>query len=96
MTDLVSRESLKKSFGFITDDTACPLHIAAEIDQYIEMEPAVDPVHAVGGVYCRECEHYLKHPSFKNNERCFCFESPLSPKAKEPDDFCSNGRKAEK
>ena len=44
MNDLISRSALMKAMRTVTDDTTCPMHIAAEIEQYIDCAPAVDAV----------------------------------------------------
>lgn len=51
-----------------------------------------DPIHVAGGCYCRECAFYMEHPSFARSEKKFCFQSPLAPRAMEPDEFCSRGK----
>lgn len=42
--DLISRSSLREVLKPVVEDTSCPLHIAAYIDQFLSQEPAVDPV----------------------------------------------------
>lgn len=39
--ELVSKEYLTEMFAPVTGDCTCPLHIAAEIDQIIELAPIV-------------------------------------------------------
>ena len=54
--DLISRSALKEAMRFVTDDTTCPMHIAAEIDQILDCAPGVD---AVEVVRCKECKHCI-------------------------------------
>lgn len=42
--DLISRSAMLKAMRTVTDDTTCPMNIAAEIEQYIGEAPAVDAV----------------------------------------------------
>ncbi len=42
MAEYINRENLQKVMAFVTNDSTCPLHIAAEIDQAIALEPAAD------------------------------------------------------
>ena len=44
MDEYISRQSIQKRMDNITNDPTCPLHIAAEIDQCIDLEPAADVV----------------------------------------------------
>lgn len=34
-----------------------PLYIQATVQQYIDCTPTLDPVHASGACYCRECKY---------------------------------------
>lgn len=43
----------------------------------------IDPVHAVGGVYCRECEYY-----YKNIDTMWCAFADCRANK---NDFCSHG-----
>lgn len=42
MEDLISRATFRSSIQTVLNDTACPIHIAAEIEEHLELEPAVD------------------------------------------------------
>lgn len=56
------------------------------LNAIIEKQPTIDPVHAAGGCYCRECR-YLQ----KDTHGLWCFrdyENPLKL-----DGFCSYGAK---
>lgn len=39
---------------FVTNDTTCPLHIAAQIEQVVDLIPAADvkPI-----IYCKDCKY---------------------------------------
>lgn len=54
--DLISRSALLEAMRSVIDDSTCPMHIAAEIDQIIDFAPAVD---AVEVVRCKECKHCI-------------------------------------
>lgn len=40
--EYIEREGIARSMKYITDDTTCPTHIAAYIDQIIAQEPTAD------------------------------------------------------
>ena len=42
--DLISRSALLEAMRSVIDDSTCPMHLAAEIDQIIDFAPAVDAV----------------------------------------------------
>ena len=46
---LIDANELLNTVNIITDDITCPLHIAASIDQAIELAPTVDAVEVVHG-----------------------------------------------
>lgn len=61
------------------------------IKDEIDEAPEIDPVHAAGGVYCRECKYfddYSRTVSF--NRECMYTDQPRSK-----NDFCSRGVKRE-
>lgn len=49
MNDLISRVAFRNSIQTVLNDITCPIHIAAEIEQYLEFEPAVDAAPVVHG-----------------------------------------------
>lgn len=59
-------------------------------------EQVVDPIHAAGGCYCRECKYCKPHPTSDqckictNKRRCDEFHPLVSD-----NDFCSYGRRRE-
>lgn len=42
MGDYIKRNEIKIAMESVTGDTTCPLHLAAEIDQILELAPAAD------------------------------------------------------
>ena len=46
---LISRAAFRKDVQTVLNDTACPLHIAAEIEQIIDLAPTVDAVPVIHG-----------------------------------------------
>ena len=80
--DVISRSALIA--GRVSND---PVVIAATC------EPAVDPIHAAGGCYCRECVNYYEyddwdrcHQETYTAHECSVFNRDLGP-----DGFCSRG-----
>nr|DAW55825.1 MAG TPA: hypothetical protein [Caudoviricetes sp.] len=64
--------------------------------------PTIDPVHAAGGCYCRECQSYKKAGNYEDEkgeekEYWYCeFHSlPQNLVQMQPDDFCSYGEPKE-
>lgn len=60
-----------------------------EISDMVDDEPTVDPVHAAGGCYCRECR-YCGVPVF--TEGVLLCRRGNRPERKNRDDFCSRGK----
>ena len=59
--------------------------------EWIDKRPTVDPIHASGGCYCRECAHWT---GIALRMRCKLYSFP--PNAwvySGPEDFCSRGRR---
>ena len=59
----------------------------------VKTMPTIDPVHAAGGCYCRECEHWT---GIALGMRCKLYSFP--PNAfilSQPDSFCSRGKRKE-
>ena len=53
--------------------------------ELLAAQPTIDPIHAAGGCYCRECKYYLPdHICGWNSSDGWL-----------PDDFCSYGRRRE-
>lgn len=53
MDDLISRKALL----YTIRKDAMPITLT-RVFTHIHASPAVDPVHAAGACYCRECKHY--------------------------------------
>lgn len=49
MEEYIKRSELQKAMQHVYEDSTCPLHIAAEVDQYITETPAADVVEVVHG-----------------------------------------------
>ena len=49
MDDMISRASFRSNIQIVLNDTTCPIHIAAEIEEYLDLEPAVDAAPVVHG-----------------------------------------------
>lgn len=56
-----------------------------EADRVIRALPTIDPVHAAGACYCRECKHWQEHYDY-------CKEFAAE---RNQGDFCSYGRRWE-
>lgn len=57
MADLISRAAFRSSVQTVLNDTTCPIHIAAEIEQYLELEPTI---YAIPVEWLREKMHKLQ------------------------------------
>lgn len=93
MTDLIDREELQmECLGL----TVCPGHeqqyISAMYDR-IKKAPTIDPVHAAGGCYCRECKHGYERVGRKPYGCYLHGKSGIT--LHEPNDFCSDGEPEE-
>lgn len=92
---LIDRGVIVKILKRVSEDETRPLHLAAEIDQIIELySPEVDPVHAAGGCYCRECcfeEDCDKQINF--TKRDYVLEQNVYEHHKV--EWCSYGRRRE-
>lgn len=62
--------------------------VDAEGESVLDELPTIDPVHAAGGCYCRECI-YATRPG-DNIVHCDNFERDMMP-----DDYCSVGERKE-
>ena len=56
----------------------------------IEDAPTIDPVHAAGGCYCRECEYYTDSPMGRKACRVY-YNGRVELIPKTDNDFCSRG-----
>ena len=73
-------------------DTLMSYEVADMIEDCIENTPTINPVHAAGGCYCRECTYaeHLLNGAGKRYELCK-YEDEGSIRF--PDDFCSLGKR---
>lgn len=58
----------------------------------LNQEPTIDPVHAAGACYCRECKHLLRDLSSREYHMCMRLRLPQKV---DLDDFCSRGQRLE-
>ena len=75
------KEVLERNFGHTGG--------AAVMRQLIDNAPTIDPVHAAGGCYCRECR-FGRKPRAEDMQDGYVYCQEQS-KYKELDDFCSGG-----
>lgn len=72
--------------------------IKSWLSSIISELPTIDPVHAAGACYCRECKHYHEFRTKRNKQLMrYCMRLArydLEHRAK-PDDFCSYGARIE-
>ena len=54
MAECINREELRAAMQHIYNDPACPMHIAAEIEQIIDCAPAADVAPVVHGYWIRD------------------------------------------
>lgn len=59
---------------------------------HVDDAPIIDPVHASGGCYCKECIYYKSY-EFPESGRIIyqCYNSSSYLEECKPDDFCSTG-----
>ena len=84
---LIDANALLERMSVVTTDDTCPLHIAATIDQEIELAPTVD---AVEVVRCKDCKYW-------HEEIAWCDQHSHFDKDEwnmfDKDDFCSWGER---
>ena len=81
--NLINRDSLIKEIKNINTYDLVAL-------KKVERAPAVDPVHAAGACYCRECKHFGHN--LENDTYCSIINGLTDP---EEYDFCSYGEPME-
>ena len=67
MPEYIDRGLLRRAMRGVWADPDCPKDIADYIMHIVDLlpaekvtnEPAVDPIRAAGGCYCRECVHWI-------------------------------------
>lgn len=82
MYDLISRKALLEKAW--EADTQCGYVQVVDVGD-IEDAPTIDPVHAAGACYCRECKHWKEHYDY-------CKEFAAE---RNQGDFCSRGQRRE-
>lgn len=82
MDDLISRKALLEKAW--EADTQCGYVQVVDVGD-IEDAPTIDPVHAAGACYCRECKHWKEHYDY-------CKEFAAE---RNQGDFCSRGQRRE-
>lgn len=72
--------------------------ICQTMRRIIDDLPTIDPVHAAGGCYCRECESYKKAGEYEDEDGeekeywyCVFHSLPQNLVQMLPDDFCNYG-----
>ena len=74
-------------------DTLMSYEVADMIEDCIENTPTIDPIHAAGGCYCREC-CFGRKPNSADMQDGYVYCQQQS-KYKELDAFCSDGEPME-
>lgn len=92
MARYIDAEKLLKDMEFVTNDTTCPLHIAATIDQTISLAPTADVVEVVR---CKDCLHKI---NYKGRAMCTiygeeAFGTWYGLNATRDEHFCSYGER---
>lgn len=86
---LTDADTLEESMNMAIEDT--PLYIQATVAQYIDCAPTIDPIHAAGGCYCRECVKFSRYTKTDPNFGiCKRHNSEVGE-----NDFCSYGKPEE-
>lgn len=101
MARLIDADELAKTLDVGIADA--PLYIQATVQQYIDCTPTLDPVHAAGACYCRECTCWNRHDDILSDGRFpdwgYCSKMLDSDSEIEittlENDFCSNGQRRE-
>lgn len=91
----IDADRLQKTIAIIQADNDCPpspyLEYGTmcfyEISDMVDDEPTVDPVHAAGGCYCKECKFWDGYG------RCETPDNGLVLEFTKPNDFCSYGER---
>lgn len=66
-------------------------HIVSIWKKDLDAVPTIDPVHAAGGCYCKECKHFLGDKKILPGGGLCLFDEMT----KRLDDFCSYGERKE-
>ena len=91
MADYINKDILKDYLICVTNDTTCPIHISATIDQILDHFPDSETVSLVR---CKDCKYIYQtgRPPFMIY--CCKHNKGLGDNVK-ANDFCSYGEKRE-
>ena len=105
MPEYIDRGLLRRAMRGVWADPDCPKDIADYIMHIVDLlpaekvtnEPAVDPIHAAGGCYCRECVHWIGdiRAPYGDEKRGHCgvWVGSGCEMYMGADDFCSYGER---
>lgn len=80
----------------LVDADVAPLYLNKEACEQIKLMRTVDPVHAAGGCYCRECVYYKICEEWDTGKRMLCEIHHHSYLGHDGDEyFCSWGQRKE-
>ena len=90
MARLIDADAAKIRFAnyredCINEDDINAANVFADVVLELDEFPTIDPVHASGACYCRECKHWQAHYDY-------CKEFAAE---RNQDDFCSYGQRRE-
>ena len=86
---IIYTDELQKA---IVDDVTIKGRAFAAVMRHIQEASAIDPVHAAGGCYCRECKHWMEVDTIYDKDMV-CINQGYMRVAKLPGDFCSKGER---
>lgn len=97
MARLIDADAAKIRFAnyredCINEDDINAADVFADVVSELDEFPTIDPVHAAGGCYCRECKHLLRDLSSREYNMCMRLRLPQKV---DLDDFCSHGQRRE-
>lgn len=90
MARLIDADAAKIRFAnyredCINEDDINAADVFADVVSELDEFPTIDPVHAAGACYCRECKHWQEHYDY-------CKEFA---EERNQGDFCSRGQRRE-
>lgn len=90
MARLIDADAAKIRFAnyredCINEDDINAADVFADVVSELDEFPTIDPVHAAGACYCRECKHWKEHYDY-------CKEFAAE---RNQGDFCSHGQRLE-
>ena len=86
MPRLIDADALLQDIEAAKENGGMGAVVAGTLTRYVKRQPTVDPVHAAGACYCRECKHW-KH----DDDIGWCENPDGVGNYSDPDDFCSYG-----